>query len=120
MQTPSRRPPAIPRRGGLLGIPTETVYGLGAQRPRRALAVRRIFKAKGRPRGQSPDHPCAGCLVAGSGTAADVPDDGLRAGPERFLAGPPTMILPPAGERTRLQTTGGLDTVGGALPATTR
>ncbi len=39
---------AILQRGGLLGIPTETVYGLGAN----GLdpdAVRRIFEAKGRP-----------------------------------------------------------------------
>ena len=39
---------AILREGGLLGIPTETVYGLGADglNPE---AVRRIFEAKGRP-----------------------------------------------------------------------
>ena len=39
---------AIIRTGGLLGIPTETVYGLGAN----ALdedAVLHIFEAKGRP-----------------------------------------------------------------------
>ena len=38
----------IIREGGLLGIPTETVYGLGAN----ALdsdACRRIYEAKGRP-----------------------------------------------------------------------
>ena len=38
----------ILRQGGLIGIPTETVYGLGAN----ALdedAVRKIFEAKGRP-----------------------------------------------------------------------
>ena len=38
----------IIRRGGLVGIPTETVYGLGANGldPK---AVSRIFEAKGRP-----------------------------------------------------------------------
>ena len=39
---------AILREGGLLGIPTETVYGLAAN----ALdgeAVKKIYKAKGRP-----------------------------------------------------------------------
>ena len=35
-------------RGGLLGIPTETVYGLGADALNED-AVRRIFEAKGRP-----------------------------------------------------------------------
>ena len=39
---------AILRRGGLLGIPTETVYGLGADGLNED-AVRRIFEAKGRP-----------------------------------------------------------------------
>lgn len=36
---------AILRRGGLLGIPTETVYGLGADALNED-AVRRIFEAK--------------------------------------------------------------------------
>ena len=39
---------AIIRAGGLVGIPTETVYGLGAN-GLNAQAVRRIFEAKGRP-----------------------------------------------------------------------
>ena len=39
---------AVLRAGGLLGIPTETVYGLGADglNPE---AVAHIFQAKGRP-----------------------------------------------------------------------
>ena len=46
------RAAAILARGGLLGIPTETVYGLGANGldPE---AVTHIFEAKGRP----PDNP---------------------------------------------------------------
>ena len=36
------------RAGGLVGFPTETVYGLGAN-ALDADAVRRIFEAKGRP-----------------------------------------------------------------------
>ena len=39
---------AILRRGGLLGIPTETVYGLGADALNET-AVLHIFEAKGRP-----------------------------------------------------------------------
>ncbi len=39
----------ILRDGGLVGIPTETVYGLGANALDGA-AVKRIFEAKGRPR----------------------------------------------------------------------
>ena len=38
----------IIRRGGLVGIPTETVYGLGAN-GLDAEAVSHIFAAKGRP-----------------------------------------------------------------------
>ena len=36
------------RRGGLVGLPTETVYGLAAD-AENELAVRRIFAVKGRP-----------------------------------------------------------------------
>jgi L-threonylcarbamoyladenylate synthase len=43
---------AVLRRGGLVGFPTETVYGLGADASSPA-AVRRLFRVKGRP----PDHP---------------------------------------------------------------
>ena len=42
------RAAAVLRRGGLLGLPTETVYGLGANGLDPA-AVGRIFAAKGRP-----------------------------------------------------------------------
>ena len=38
----------ILRQGGLVGIPTETVYGLGAN-ALDAEAVNKIFEAKGRP-----------------------------------------------------------------------
>ena len=43
---------AVIRAGGLVAIPTETVYGLAAGASNEA-AVRRIFAAKGRPA----DHP---------------------------------------------------------------
>ena len=39
---------AILRHGGLLGIPTETVYGLGAD-ALRPEASKKIYAAKGRP-----------------------------------------------------------------------
>ena len=38
----------ILRRGGLLAIPTETVYGIAAD-ARNGEAVKKIFEAKGRP-----------------------------------------------------------------------
>src|SRR5690606_16280933 len=42
------RAAAIIRSGGLVGLPTETVYGLAAD-ARNGEAVARIFSAKGRP-----------------------------------------------------------------------
>ncbi len=45
---------AILRRGGLVAIPTETVYGLGAN-GLDAQAVRKIFEAKGQTAGQPTD-----------------------------------------------------------------
>ena len=58
MLDPATQPDAIERAaqrladGGLLALPTETVYGLGARADDDA-AVARIFAAKGRPA----DHP---------------------------------------------------------------
>ena len=69
---------AILRRGGLLGIPTETVYGLGADGLNED-AVRRIFEAKGRQQ-DNPlilHMPDAGWLER---CCADIPGHGLCAG----------------------------------------
>ena len=49
---------AILRDGGLVGIPTETVYGLGANGLNEE-AVAHIFEAKGRP----PDNPLILSLI---------------------------------------------------------
>ena len=43
-----RRAAGIIRRGGLVGFPTETVYGLGAD-ALNADTVRRVYAAKDRP-----------------------------------------------------------------------
>ena len=81
----------IIRRGGLLGIPTETVYGLGAN----ALdeeAVLHIFEAKGRPQ----DNPLIIHVPDASWLeryCKDVPESAHRLA-ERFWPGPLTMILP--------------------------
>ena len=82
---------AILRRGGLLGIPTETVYGLGTDGLNED-AVRRIFLAKGRPQ----DNPLilhvpdAGWLER---CCTDIPPAAYALA-ERFWPGPLTMILP--------------------------
>ena len=103
----------ILRRGGLLGIPTETVYGLGAN-GLNSEAVAHIFEAKGRPQ----DNP----LILHIPTAdwlerycQDIPAAAYALA-ERFWPGPMTMIL----KRKPIvpdAVTAGLDTVGMRCPA---
>ena len=103
---------AILRRGGLLGIPTETVYGLGADALNED-AVSRIFLAKGRPQ----DNPLIIHVPNASWLeryCRDVPPAAYRLA-ERFWPGPLTMILPRR-DIVPLQTTGGLETVGVRCP----
>ena len=98
--------------GGLLAIPTETVYGLGANGLDET-AVLHIFEAKGRPQ----DNPLilhipdAGWLER---YCADVPESAYRLA-ERFWPGPLTMILPKK-DVVPYRTTGGLETVGMRCP----
>ena len=103
---------AILRRGALLGIPTETVYGLGADALNED-AVSRIFLAKGRPQ----DNPLIIHVPDASWLeryCRDVPPAAYRLA-ERFWPGPLTMILPRR-DIVPLQTTGGLETVGVRCP----
>lgn len=103
----------ILRRGGLLGIPTETVYGLGAN-GLNSEAVSRIFQAKGRPQ-DNPlilHVPCADWLER---YCTDIPDTAYLLA-NRFWPGPLTMILrrkPVVPDAV----TAGLDTVGMRCPA---
>ncbi len=103
---------AILREGGLLGIPTETVYGLGAN-GLNAEAVRHIFEAKGRPQ----DNPLILHIPDASWLARychDVPASAYALA-ERFWPGPLTMILPRR-EIVPDAVTCGLDTVGVRCP----
>ncbi len=103
---------AILREGGLLGIPTETVYGLGAN-GLNTDAVNRIFLAKGRPQ----DNPLI-LHIPGprwlSRYCRNVPPAAYELA-ERFWPGPLTIIL-----RRRANVpnavTAGLDTVGVRCP----
>ena len=103
---------AILRSGGLLGIPTETVYGLGAN-GLDAAAVRRIFEAKGRPQ----DNPLilhipeAGWLER---YCRNIPP-AARLLARAFWPGPLTMILQRR-ENVPNAVTCGLDTVGVRCP----
>jgi L-threonylcarbamoyladenylate synthase len=79
------------RSGGLLGLPTETVYGLGADAENDA-AIAKIFAAKGRPS----DHPLIVHVLDASGVAhfaSNVPDF-AQALINAFWPGPLTLILP--------------------------
>ena len=95
-----------------MGIPTETVYGLGADALNED-AVVRIFLAKGRPQ----DNPLIIHVPDASWLeqyCRDVPPEAYRLA-ERFWPGPLTMILPRR-DIVPLQTTGGLETVGVRCP----
>jgi len=106
--------------GSLVGMPTETVYGLAADADN-ASAVQRIFEAKGRPS----DHPLIVHLAPGAG------DEGWRAGVEHyardvppfalalmkaFWPGPLTLILPRRPDVAAVAA-GGQDSVGLRCPA---
>ncbi|MFB7708424.1 L-threonylcarbamoyladenylate synthase [Streptomyces sp. NPDC056105] len=100
------------RGGGLVALPTETVYGLGANAEDPA-AVARIFQVKGRP----PSHP----LIVHIGGAEQLDDwvedvsETARLLAERFWPGPLTLVLR-RGSRVPLEATGGLDTVAVRVP----
>ncbi len=101
------------RAGDLIGLPTETVYGLGAD-ARNPEAVRRIFAAKGRPA----DHPVIVHLPDASHLerwAASVPRD-AQALARAFWPGPLTLILK-RGADVADEVTGGQDSVGLRVPA---
>lgn len=101
------------KRGEVVGIPTETVYGLGADASDET-AVRKIFSAKGRPA----DNPLIVHLADFSEAekyTSYIPDLAVRLA-ERFCPGPLTIVLP-KNDRIPLVTSGGLDTVGIRIPS---
>lgn len=102
----------ILRAGGLVAIPTETVYGLAADASNPA-AVRRLYQIKGRP----PGHPVI-IHIAGIEAlprwASRVSEDARRLA-EAFWPGPLTLILPRTGAVVD-EVTGGRDTVGLRVP----
>ncbi len=102
----------ILRNGGLVALPTETVYGLGADGLNKT-AVLRIFEAKGRPQ----DNPLI-LHVAEAGQldeiCRDIPQQ-ARLLADRLWPGPLTMVLP-CTDRVPQQTTAGLPTVAVRCP----
>ncbi len=102
----------IIRGGGLLGIPTETVYGLGAN-GLDADAVLKIFEAKGRPQDNPLILHVAGMDQVGN-FCHDVPEQAWML-MKTFWPGPLTLILP-AKDLVPRRTTAGLSTVGVRCP----
>ena len=82
------------RRGGVVAIPTDTVYGL-AGNPFDAEAVQRIVRLKGRPEGK-PILLLVDSLRQVETLAAELPESYRRLA-ARFWPGPLTMILRAAG-----------------------
>ncbi|MGE3276321.1 MAG: L-threonylcarbamoyladenylate synthase [Vicinamibacterales bacterium] len=104
---------AVLRRGGLVALPTETVYGLGANALDRD-AVGRIFAAKERPATDPLIVHVAD--VSQVSTVAREMSAVARALAERFWPGPLTLILPKQAAVPG-EVTAGLDTVAVRVPA---
>lgn len=104
---------SILRRGGIVALPTETVYGLAAN----ALdeeAVKKIFVAKGRPQ----DNPLIVHIAEFEmlpSLVREIPESAERL-TRRYWPGPLTVVLKKS-DRIPLTTSAGLDTVGVRMPS---
>ncbi len=101
------------KRGEVVGVPTETVYGLAgdANNPE---AIKKIFEAKGRPN----DNPLIvhiSSFAQLDGIVREVPEDAKKLA-ATFWPGPLTIIMP-KGEKVCKETTAGLDSVGVRMPS---
>lgn len=101
------------REGQLVGMPTETVYGLGGN-ALDAEAAKRIFEAKGRP-GDNPLIVHVSCVEEIPPLVRAIPPAARRL-MDAFWPGPMTLILPKA-DCIPAEVSAGLDTVGIRLPA---
>ena len=102
------------RNGGLVGFPTETVYGLGADAANPA-AIARLYQAKGRP-AFNPLIAHVGDLKAAEAIARF--DSQARALAQAFWPGPLTLVLPKAQNCPIADlATAGLNTVAVRVPA---
>ncbi len=104
---------ALLRAGEVVGMPTETVYGLAAN-ALDGVAVAKIFEAKGRPQ----DNPLIVHIADKEQIhtlARTVPESAQKLA-EAFWPGPLTIILPRA-DCIPHEVSAGLDTVGIRLPS---
>ena len=116
------------RAGGLVAMPTETVYGLAAD-ANNVSAINKIFSSKGRPSGHplivhiaQPHLSLSNDQEAASNAWREILSQWSRdVSPEAlilahaFWPGPLTMILPKA-KNVLLEVTGGQETVGVRCP----
>ncbi|MBW6523966.1 threonylcarbamoyl-AMP synthase [Sphingomonas sp. RHCKR47] len=102
------------RAGGIVAVPTETVYGLAAD-ARDAQAVARIYAAKGRPSFNPLIVHVADLAAAEAIAVFDADAHALAA---RFWPGPLTLVLP-LRDRAGIASlvTAGLDTIAIRVPA---
>lgn len=110
---PVERAAGILKAGGLVIIPTETVYGLAAN----ALdgeAVRHIFEAKGRP-GDNPLIVHVSSMEMIGPLAERFPDSARRLA-QAYWPGPLTIIVKKSALIPK-ETSGGLDTVAIRMPS---
>ena len=106
------RAAALLREGGLVVIPTETVYGLGGDGTN-PLSAQKIYAAKGRPS----DNP----LIIHVSEPADAEkyactNELYYRLADAFMPGPLTVIMPKK-DTVPYETTGGLDTVALRCPS---
>lgn len=101
------------KKGEVIGIPTETVYGL-AGNALNTSAIEKIFLAKGRPQ-DNPliVHICEMSML--DELVYDIPPLALKLA-EHFWPGPLTMIMKKK-DIIPFSTSGGLDTVGIRMPS---
>jgi L-threonylcarbamoyladenylate synthase len=104
---------SVLREGGVVGLPTETVYGLAGAIDREE-AISRIFHIKGRP-SFNPLIVHIGNMEQLGGIVSFIPDKAQLL-MEHFWPGPITFVLPKSAS-VSLQITGGLDTVAVRMPS---
>jgi L-threonylcarbamoyladenylate synthase len=108
-----RRAADVLKRGALVGFPTETVYGLGADASSRE-AVARLYAVKRRPA----DHPVIVHFASAEQAfawATDVPEEARKLA-QKFWPGPLTLVLKRS-KKAGDFVTGGQDTIGLRVPA---
>lgn len=106
------RAAAILASGGLVAVPTETVYGLAAD-AQNAAAVEGIYHAKGRPE-QKPLSVLVDGMPMVESLCCAIPQAAYRLA-EAFWPGALTMVLPDAGRLPDVVTAGG-NTLGVRCP----